>query len=120
MGINLQLSKLKILDSRLRQAYLAGQRQTCTEGRREESNFRIEIFEINGHGQKGELGKQLPELVLLSVPINLEYLYAYIRFSTPGSAPSVNQLIHGVDHACQLMTCNHARSHARNSSFCCC
>ena len=52
--------------------------------RRGESNFRIEIFEINGYGQKGELGGQPPELVLLSVSINLEYFYTKIRFSTPG------------------------------------
>jgi hypothetical protein len=31
---------------------------------RGESIFRIEIFEINGHGQKGELGGQPPELAL--------------------------------------------------------
>jgi hypothetical protein len=36
---------------------------------RGESNFRIEIFEINVYGHRGELGKQLPELALLSVPI---------------------------------------------------
>ena len=67
---------------------MTGQRQKCTQGRRGESNFRIEVFEFNGHGQKGELGKQLSELVLLTVPINLEYFYTNIRFSTPGSAPS--------------------------------
>ena len=27
--------------------------------------------------------RQLPELALLSVPINLEYFYTEIRFSTP-------------------------------------
>jgi hypothetical protein len=51
--------------------------------RRGESNFRMEIFEINGHGQKDELGALCPELALLSVPINLEYFYTEIRFSTP-------------------------------------
>jgi hypothetical protein len=30
--------------------------------RRGESNFRIEIFEINGHGQKGELGTRIRKL----------------------------------------------------------
>jgi hypothetical protein len=48
-----------------------------------ESNFRIEIFEKNGCGQKGELGKLLPELVLFFASILLEYLYTKIRFSTP-------------------------------------
>jgi hypothetical protein len=45
---------------------------------RGELNFRIEIFEINEHGQKGELGGaalSFPELALLSVPINLVYIY---------------------------------------------
>ena len=51
--------------------------------RRGESNFRIEIFEKNGYGQKGELGELLPELALLSVSILLEYFYTEIRFSTP-------------------------------------
>ena len=46
--------------------------------RRGESNFRMEIFEINGHGQKDELGALCPELALLSVPINLEYFYTEI------------------------------------------
>ena len=50
---------------------------------RGESNFRIEIFEKNGHGRKGELGRQPPELALLSVPILLEYFHTTIRFSTP-------------------------------------
>ena len=48
-----------------------------------ESNFRIEIFEINGYEQKGELGAPCPELALSSVSINLEYFYTKIRFSTP-------------------------------------
>ena len=51
--------------------------------RRGESNFRIEIFEKNGCGQKGELGKLLPEPALLSTSILLEYFYTEIRFSTP-------------------------------------
>jgi hypothetical protein len=46
--------------------------------RRGESNFRIEIFDINGHGQKAELGGLPPEFALLSVPINLEYFYTKI------------------------------------------
>ena len=70
----------------LREVYSASQRHKCTHGRRGESNFHIEVFEINGHGQKGELGKLLPELALLSVPINLEYFYTKIRFSTPGGS----------------------------------
>jgi hypothetical protein len=32
--------------------------------RRGESNFRIEIFEINGYGQKGELGAQYGNSIL--------------------------------------------------------
>ena len=36
--------------------------------RRGESNFRIEIFEINGCGQKGEFGGLPPELVLRGRP----------------------------------------------------
>ena len=36
--------------------------------RRGESNFRIEIFANIRNGQKGELGKLLPELDLLTVP----------------------------------------------------
>ena len=51
--------------------------------RRGESNFRIEIFEINGHGQKDELGELFPELANLSRSINLEYFYTEIRFFTP-------------------------------------
>ena len=51
--------------------------------RRGESNFRIEISEINGCGQKGEFGGLPPELALLSTSINLEYFYTEIRFSTP-------------------------------------
>ena len=73
---------------------------------RGESNFRIEIFAKVRHGQKGELGKQLPELTLLSASINLEYFYTEIRFSTPGSAPTC-QLVYGVDHAG-----SHPRTHA--------
>ena len=80
---------------------------------RGESNFRIEIFEKNGPGKKGELGTRCPELALLSVSINLEYFYAKIRFSTPGSAPTC-QLRYGVDHEG-----SHARTHARSSSCCC-
>ena len=48
-----------------------------------ESNFRIEIFEKNRPGKKGELGKLLPELALLSGSIFLEYFYTKIQFSTP-------------------------------------
>ena len=73
---------------------------------RGESNFRIEIFAKVRHGQKGELGKQLPELVLLTVPNIREYFYTEIRFSTPGSAPKC-QLAYGVDHEG-----GHARTHA--------
>ena len=51
--------------------------------RRGESNFRIKIFEIIEHGEKGEFGELLPELALLTVPNNLEYIYTKIRFSTP-------------------------------------
>ena len=50
---------------------------------RGESNCRIETFEKNGCGQKGELGKLLPQLALLSASILLEYFYTEIRFSTP-------------------------------------
>ena len=45
---------------------------------RGESNFRIEIFENNQYGQKGELGGLPPELALLSVLIVLEYFYTEI------------------------------------------
>ena len=51
--------------------------------RRGESNFRIKIFEIIEHGEKGEFGELLPELALLTARNNLEYLYTKIRFSTP-------------------------------------
>jgi hypothetical protein len=40
---------------------------------RGESNFRVEIFEKNGPGQKVDLGKLLPELTLLSWSNLLEY-----------------------------------------------
>ena len=53
---------------------------------RGESNFRIEVFEKNQHGQKDELRGQPPELALLSVLILLEYFYTKIRFSTPGAS----------------------------------
>jgi hypothetical protein len=52
-------------------------------GMRGESNFRIKIVEIIGNGWKGELGRLPPELALLIVPNNLEYLYTKIRISTP-------------------------------------
>ena len=52
--------------------------------RRGESNFRIEIFEKNGPGKKGELGGLPPELVIFSGSILLEYFYTEIQFSTPG------------------------------------
>ena len=39
--------------------------------------------EKNQCGQKGELGKLLPELALLSTLILLEYFYTKTRFSTP-------------------------------------
>ena len=50
---------------------------------RGESNFRIEIFENSRHGQKGELGKLVPELALLTAPNIFEYFYSAItlRFS---------------------------------------
>ena len=51
-----------------------------------------------------------PELVLLSVPINLEYFYTEIRFSTPGSAPTC-QLVYGVDHD-SAKAATHAHMHA--------
>ena len=51
--------------------------------RRGESNFRIEIFANIRNGQKGELGKLLPELDLLTVPNIREYFDTKIRFSTP-------------------------------------
>jgi hypothetical protein len=51
--------------------------------RREEWNFRIEIFANIRHGQKGELEGLPPELVLLTVPNISEYFYTKIRFSTP-------------------------------------
>ena len=54
-----------------------------TYGRRGESTFRINIFEIIGSGQRGEFGGQSPELVLLTAPNNLEYIYTKIRFTTP-------------------------------------
>jgi hypothetical protein len=43
--------------------------------RRGESNFRIKIFEIIEHGEKGEFGELLPELALLTAPNNLQYLF---------------------------------------------
>jgi hypothetical protein len=48
---------------------------------RGESNFRIEKFEKNGYGQKGELGAVCPELALLFVSILLEYFHTKIRFA---------------------------------------
>ena len=71
----------------------------------------IEIFTNITRSQKDEFWGLPPELALLSASILLEYFYTEIRFSTPGSAPSVNQLIHGVDHAG-----SHTRTHARSSS----
>ena len=52
--------------------------------------FRIEIFAKVRHGQKGELGKQLPELTLLTVPNFREYFYTKIRFSTPALSALVD------------------------------
>ena len=46
--------------------------------RREESNFRIEVFKKNQYGQKDEFGTPCPELALLSVLILLEYFYTEI------------------------------------------
>jgi hypothetical protein len=63
------------------------------------------------HGQKGELGQQLPELALLTVPYVREYFYTKIRFSTPESAPSCKSADTSVDHAG-----NHARTHARKTA----
>ena len=85
----------------LRQVYLTGQPFRGLNGPgsrpagRGESNFRIEIFKKNQYEQKGELGKQLPELVLLSVLILLEYFYTKIRFSTPGILRIVTLIILG-------------------------
>ena len=69
-------------------------------------NFRIEIFAKVRGGQKGEFGARCPELVLLTVPNNLEYLYTKIRFSTPGSAPSCKS----ADTWCR--SCGQPRTHA--------
>ena len=49
--------------------------------------FRIDIFTNIRRGQKDELGRLLPELVLLTAPNIREYFYTKIRFSTPGPNP---------------------------------
>jgi hypothetical protein len=71
-----------------REVYLASQRQKCTYGRCGESDFRIEIFTNIRNGQKCELGRQPPELVLLAAPYIHEYFYTKNQFSTPGCAPT--------------------------------
>ena len=53
---------------------------------RGESNFREKYSRIflAVKSEKDEIGKQLPELVLLTARNFREYFYTKIRFSTPG------------------------------------
>ena len=97
----------------LRQKYLTNQTQNAKVHLRRA--WRIEFWykDIRDYWErlKGRARgiAHCPELALLTVPNNLEYLYTKIRFSTPGSGPTTAAAARMPVHACRG-PCTHASS----------